>query len=389
MLVSALAQVARADPPAARTELGAFPLLGGDTDLGFGGGGFGSLARFDPGYTPYHYRIELAGAITFKSTSEGLRAPYQDIYVLIVLPELVPGRMRLELRPSYTRENNLGYYGVGNAVPAPERGPQGQPAQDYYQYGMLHPSLQLRLRLTLFEHVSLQLGELLTYQHADVHPGSLLAQDLARGALGSARPHFVNVLEYTVLFDTRDAETSTRRGMFHQLRVRLSPGGVQPFPYRYGSLNLIARTYHSYRRFTLALRVVGDALFGDAPFYELPRFEDTFALGGANGVRGVPAQRYAGKLKLFGNVELRVKLLRLRLLGLDCELHGVGFFDAGRLWSDLPVSPAADGGGLGLKWGSGLGLRLQQGQAFVVRADLAYSPDARPLGAYVTAGQLF
>jgi hypothetical protein len=40
---------------------------------------------------------------------------------------------------------------------------------------------------------------------------------------------------------------------------------------------------------------------------------------------------------------------------------------------------------VGRRWG----LRLQQGQAFVVRADLALSPDARPLGAYVTAGQLF
>jgi len=67
----------------------------------------------------------------------------------------------------------------------------------------------------------------------------------------------------------------------------------------------------------------------------------------------------------------------------------VGFFDAWRLWSDLPPSAAIDGTGLALKWGSGLGVRLQQGQAFLVRADLAFSPDARPLGAYATAGQLF
>jgi hypothetical protein len=36
-----------------------------------------------------------------------------------------------------------------------------------------------------------------------------------------------------------------------------------------------------------------------------------------------------------------------------------------------------------------LGLRVQKGKAFVVRADVAWSPDARPIGGYFTAGQLF
>jgi hypothetical protein len=51
---------------------------------------------------------------------------------------------------------------------------------------------------------------------------------------------------------------------------------------------------------TLALRVVGDLLFADVPFYELSRAVDTYATGGSNGVRGVPAQRYYGKVKVFG-----------------------------------------------------------------------------------------
>jgi hemolysin activation/secretion protein len=112
-------------------------------------------------------------------------------------------------------------------------------------------------------------------------------------------------------------------------------------------------------------------------------------LGGANGVRGIPAQRYYGKHKIFGNFELRVQLLVFRLFGLDCRLNAVVFFDAGRLWAEWPVSTALDGKSLGLKWGGGGGLRLQQGRAFVVRADIAWSPDARPIGAYVTSGQVF
>jgi len=42
-----------------------------------------SLARFEPGYTPYRDRFEMAGALTFKSTSEGLTLPYQDVYLLV------------------------------------------------------------------------------------------------------------------------------------------------------------------------------------------------------------------------------------------------------------------------------------------------------------------
>jgi hypothetical protein len=34
-------------------------------------------------------------------------------------------------------------------------------------------------------------------------------------------------------------------------------------------------------------------------------------------------------------------------------------------------------------------LRVQEGQTFVVRLDLAWSPDATPIGAYFAAGEIF
>ena len=83
------------------------------------------------------------------------------------------------------------------------------------------------------------------------------------------------------------------------------------------------------------------------------------------------------------------RLASFKLFGLACSLSGVLFFDVGRLWSDLQSRPQLDGHGLELKLGLGGGLRLQQGVAFVVRADLAWSPDARPIGAYLTACQTF
>jgi outer membrane protein assembly factor BamA len=375
------------------TELGGFPLVGYDSDLGFGGGGFASFARFEPGFAPYRYRLEAAGAITFKPSDGGLQLPYQDIYLQLIVPQLASRRMRLEARVSYTRETTLAYYGIGNAAPAPEEGPQGQPARDYFHYGLTHPSTLLRVRLKLSQAWSIQFGHILTYERPDVRVDSLVAHDARDPALdrffGPLTPHWVQLLETTLIFDTRDEETSTSRGMFHHLRLRLSPGGVEPFPYRYGQLDLTLRFFETFGRLIVAARLVGDMQFGDVPFYELPRYEDTFALGGANGVRGVPAQRYSGKLKVLGNLELRYAIAKFRLIGLPCLLSAVSFFDGGRLWSALPADPALDGRGLGLKFGIGAGVRLQQGQAFVVRADVAWSPDARPLGAYVIAGQMF
>ena len=118
-------------------------------------------------------------------------------------------------------------------------------------------------------------------------------------------------------------------------------------------------------------------------------FEDTYALGGSGGVRGVPAQRYYGKVKLFGNAELRTELVSFHALGKPMLFGVVGFFDASRLWADTHAEPGLDGSGAALKYGTGGGLRLQSGSAFVLRLDIAWSPDANPLSGYFSAGQLF
>ena len=95
-------------------------------------------------------------------------------------------------------------------------------------------------------------------------------------------------------------------------------------------------------------------------------------------------------MKLFGNLELRTHLTRFNVWGRHMQLGVATFFDAGRLWWAIDQSrPDLDGTGLGLHWGAGGGLRLQQGRAFLVRADVAWSPDARPVGGYLLADHIF
>ena len=61
----------------------------------------------------------------------------------------------------------------------------------------------------------------------------------------------------------------------------------------------------------------------------------------------------------------------------------------GQVWADTSPQPQLDGTGIGLHYGTGVGVRLQSGETFVLRGDVAHSPDAHPVGAYFSAGQTF
>ena len=65
------------------------------------------------------------------------------------------------------------------------------------------------------------------------------------------------------------------------------------------------------------------------------------------------------------------------------------FVDAGRVFADFESSPELDGSGFGLKYGTGAGLRVAAGDSFVLRFDVGWSPDADPVGAYLTSGHAF
>jgi hypothetical protein len=195
-----------------------------------------------------------------------------------------------------------------------------------------------------------------------------------------------------VQYDSRDNDVVTRRGMFLSAFLRYSPRITSELPYAYERVTLKAQLYGTpvRRWLTLSFRLVGDTLLGSPPFYELARFDETPAVGGGKALRGVPAQRYYGKVKLFENLEARSEILPFTFRGKKMVLGAAVFLDAGRTWTELGTSnPQLDGTGLGLKYGVGGGLRLQEGQSFVVRADVAWSPDAQPIGAYFAAGEIF
>jgi hypothetical protein len=366
-------------------ETGLLPLVGGDTDIGVGVGAIGSVAMFDRSHRPYRWQIQFSAFIATKA--DVMSPSYEDAYVLATFPQLLDRHLRLELRPSFTRDTTLPYYGIGNRAPAPA---QSVPERDFYQ--RIHPAMAVLSRWTLLPTWSVLLGAQYIYNQTALEPASTAATDLAMIDPGAARPHSVLKLQTGLVYDTRDNEISPNRGQFHQVTLRVSPAMPDAFPYQYEQADAMARFYITLipKRMVLALRGVFDMQIGDVPFYELARYEDTSAIGGGMAIRGVPAYRYYGKIKAFGNVELRTAVTGFSMFGRSFQLRVASFFDAGRLWTGMDnPRPELDGTGVGLHYGIGGGLRLQQGKAFVVRADVAWSPDARPVGAYVVADEIF
>ena len=381
-------------PNSARSDFNLVPIVGGSTDLGFGGGYFLGLARNKPGYAPYLWNIDSAGLVTFKyRAGDGFSVPYQDLYARLTVPRLFGSPLRLELRPSYTWER-VSYFGMGNASSSAMPSNAGN---DFFIYERAHPQFDVDVRLHIWGHLSGRTGFRYIQNIIRTHADSRLVEDQNGGSsavrqlVGSTASHAVALLKYGLQWDNRNNESSTHKGSFDTLDVKLSPGPTSQFPYRYGEATLNLRTFVPLwePRLTLALRFVCDLMFGNPPFYELARYDDTFAIGGSKGVRGVPAQRYYGKVKSFGSVELRIEALAFHAFGKPMVLGVIPFLDAGRVWADTHPHPELDGHGIGLKYGAGGGVSIQSGSAFVLRADVAGSPDANPVSGYFSAGQAF
>ena len=183
--------------------------------------------------------------------------------------------------------------------------------------------------------------------------------------LDHPKRHGVLLFEALLLYDSRHGEIDTERSQFHQLKLRVSPHLGDEIPYGYQQINLTSRFFYSVipDRLVLAARAVADIQIGNPPFYEVARYDDTYALGGVSGVRGVPAQRYYGKVKVFSTGELHGSCRPASgLRGKQPDPSGrPAFVDVGRAWTELADRiPELDGTGWGLKYGVGGGLRLQR-----------------------------
>jgi outer membrane protein assembly factor BamA len=384
-------------------KFAALPIFSYSTDEGIGLGAEGQLTQFGNGEQyPFVYQL---GAQVYVST-KGV----QSHNVSIDLPEAFGSHFRLQASLSLTRTLYSQYYGVGNQsvyVPAydscdtqlaplsPGSSPLPVAAQclgnplfrgsRYYRFDEMDlPSLKLFLQRPLSGPWSVFSGYRFRYTRVRVlYPAdqqgtqdSQLLNDARAGLLSGynghgdpTQPFWLRFGELTggLVFDSRDNTFAPVKGMFHDVSLRtwLHALGGQ---FNGWGANLTLRFYAPvipcYSRLVFALRLLGDVMGGQVPFYMLASTGGLIpldaVLGGSDSIRGLFQNRFQGDVKVLGNAELRYRMFGFW----DLEFEAVAGLDAGRVWSHLGTS---EGGGL--KLGSAAGLRIAWSHAFILRFD--------------------
>jgi len=388
-----------------RYEPAGFPLIGGDSDIGFQFGIVGTLSHFSDGAKPYQWDMDLLLSLSVKRGPDGLEIAQQNYLWQLDLPGLFGGKLRLTPEVNYSHTINYGYFGLGNAstgAPPPASNPN--PGR-YYEwidsFVQVRSGALVHLRGPLWAEFAAQ------YLHVapGIYPASLLARDAAvRNPDASQLIYATSALSLPSLaagfeYDSRDNEIFPHSGMLHELGVRVEQGLPAGSNVHYAEIGAILRGFVPLvGPLVLAGRLVGNLQVGNVPFFDLFQagpFDQKEMPGGSAGIRGVPVGRYLGPIKVVGNVELRAMLMEFTVLRQRFTLGNDAFFDTGRVWSNYSFRSPLDGTGLGLKYGVGGGIYVLWGQAAMLRIEVAYSPDAvsenptLPVGIYINDNTMF
>lgn len=389
---------AKAGARRGRPKWAGVPIIGGNSDFGWGGGALLSVTvPSTKRESKDAWNAELA-AVAMLDWEE-FEPRFQDYYLHVLFDDALGRGLRLAIRPSFTHVVGVNYYGLGNAA---VRGGPSRPNPDgfgrsYYDYTHADATLRLTASHDFSRQVRLSAGVIWSYVWMEVPAESRLAEDLnsgteeVRSMLAGTDDHAFSAFVWSLELDSRDEEVNPHRGLYQTTSFTFAPGGVGPFTDTWLRMFLALRGFQGLfdDRVVLAGRILFDVLGGTPPVYELSRFDNfSNAFGGEKGVRGIEAQRYYGKAKVLANFEARISLFDFRLIGKQ-TLMLTPFFDVGRLWAEFGASEELDGAGLGLKYSMGAGLRLLFEDSFVVAFDAGWSPDAQPLGVYLTSGHAF
>jgi hypothetical protein len=388
-----------------RYEPAGFPLIGGDSDIGFQFGAVGTLSYFANGVQPYQWNMDLLLSASVKQGPNGAEIAQQSYLWQIDVPSLYGGILRLNPEVSYNHTVNYGYFGLGNASSGAPPPPSNANPDRYHEWIQSIAQVRSSARVGIWRDLSALFAVQYLYEGPGIYPDSVLMRDATAQKPGGGpliygtKPLSLPSIAGGFVYDSRDNEVFARKGMLHEIGVRLEQGIPFDGDVRYAEAGAILRGFVPLGGpFVAAGRLVANFQFGTVAFYDLFQagpFDQKEMPGGSAGIRGVPVGRYLGPIKIIGNVELRALLMQFTVLKQKFTIGNDIFFDTGRVWSDYSFHSPLDGHGAGLKYGVGGGIYVLWGQAALLRIEAAYSPDAvsenptLPVGIYVNDQTMF
>ncbi|MFQ5798154.1 MAG: BamA/TamA family outer membrane protein [Bacteroidota bacterium] len=267
---------------------------GVDPDNGLFIGGGPILYEFGFRAAPYVYRMELRGG--YATETRKFRIDYSGEFF-----RLVKGaRVFLLMRGSELDIDN--FFGLGNETIRDER----LEAADFYKVKQIRLLFHPTIEFPVFSRTKISLGSSVKYTNTKVEKNTFLDLTQPYGV------RKISLLGFHGGFrlDTRDHPLVARHGTLFDLK-----GSYYPVVFNnrdsFVKARAEARAYLSGKVLTyttLALRVAGEKIWGDHPFYE------SSFIGSSRTIRGFHRERFAGDASVIGNAELRLRLGKIKFL---------------------------------------------------------------------------
>lgn len=288
------------------------PWLSAGGDLGVFVGGTMGFTTYSFRHHPYAQKHVFGAG--YATGLAGYRAEYQGDFVR----ENRGAKFQIHARASEL--DLIRFYGLGNETTA--AGPEDHFEVRQKQFSLLP---QYRLRSGPMD---LSLGALAQYtKEPDRQSFAAATRPYGFGGFGKIGPR----LEVEIgPGAARAANESEGRLQFGGSFFPRAWSVTRAFGEIHGEASALLRSSLPLRP-ALALRAGGKQVFGHYPYQEAA------FLGGADTLRGLRPQRYAGDASTWASAELRLRLGRVRLL-LPSEVGILGLADAGRVFLDGETS---------------------------------------------------
>lgn len=438
-ITSTIAQVPDTTQTTRKTEkvktgwnLGALPVIGYNSDIGFQYGALANLYQYGDGsiYPKYFHSIYMEISRTTKGG--GINQLFYDS------EHLLPG-LRVTADISYLTEKALDFYGFnGYDAVYNEAWTDDSKDSSTYKSRLFYKHERKLFRFaTDFQgkfgdsHLHWLAGIALL----NISTGPVDIERLNKGKsdeerlpdipglyekyvnwglikAGESTGGNVNYIKTGLIYDTRDNEPNPMHGMWTEALICTAPRFLGNDNYGYTKLSIIHRQYFTLlkEKLSLAYRLAYQGtISGKAPFFMQPYLISSYSqsttidgMGGARTIRGMLRNRAVGDGMAYGNMEIRWKFYKTQGWNQNFYFGLNGFADAGKVVDKIPVSLtslsegeylpdyfALDTEALHVTYG--LGFRVAMNQNFILAVDYGLAADKRDgnSGVYVSLGYLF
>ncbi|MCF8360446.1 MAG: BamA/TamA family outer membrane protein [Prolixibacteraceae bacterium] len=413
-------------------NFGALPTITYNTDLGFQYGALVNLFNYGDGsvYPQYLHNIYIE-ASQFTKGSAIYRISYDSEY-------LIPG-IRVTSDLAYLPDEAFDFYGFNGfeSVYNPEwekTGGDEYKTRMFYRYKNQNFRFKTDIQFPIAGEKVLGLVGICA-QYYQINPvdidklnkgkdeddperlpdntPTLYDNYVSWGVIGpeEADGGFVPLLKAGVVYDTRDNEPNPMKGMWTEAFIFGAPSflGAES---SFAKINITHRQYFTLvkRDLSFAYRIAYQGkIYGKVPFYYQTQFEtsknkDQLGLGGSKSIRGINRNRVVADGVIYGNAELRWKVVHFNFINQNFYIGLNAFADVGKVVQKIDVEskiapmssvPQPDYFDFQspdkLHVAFGAGLRIAMNQNFVIACDFgkALDPQDGTTGLYIGLDYLF